>query len=125
MRTRISTPCATVSRWSRQICSSVRRFARHSSRRARMRCTTSHRLPTFLPRKVSLGVARIAEGRQEELVVGDLDARRDWGLANDYVRAMWLMLQQEEPGDYVSATGESHSVQELVALAFARVDRDW
>ena len=80
---------------------------------------------TFLPRKVSLGAARIAAGRQNELVLGDLSARRDWGYAGDYVRAMWLMLQQGEPADYVIASGESHSVQELVELAFAHVGLDW
>jgi GDPmannose 4,6-dehydratase len=80
---------------------------------------------TFLPRKVSLGVARIAHGLQDELVVGDLEARRDWGYAGDYVRAMWLMLQRDEPCDYVVASGESHSVQDLIELAFTRVGLDW
>jgi GDPmannose 4,6-dehydratase len=80
---------------------------------------------TFLPRKVSLGAARIAAGLQHELVLGDLAARRDWGFAGDYVRAMWLMLQQDEPADYVIASGESHSVQELVELAFAHAGLDW
>ena len=80
---------------------------------------------TFLPRKVAVGVARIASGEQSKLVLGDLSARRDWGYAGDYVRAMWLMLQQEEPADYVIATGESHSVEELVALAFECVGLDW
>ena len=79
----------------------------------------------FLPRKVSHGVASIALGLQSELVLGDLDARRDWGYAADYVRAMWLMMRQDEPGDYVVGSGESHSVRELVQAAFAHVDRDW
>jgi GDPmannose 4,6-dehydratase len=79
----------------------------------------------FLPRKVSRAVAAIARGREKELVLGDLAARRDWGYAGDYVRAMWLMLQADEPGDYVVATGEAHSVEELVAQAFAVVDLDW
>jgi GDPmannose 4,6-dehydratase len=80
---------------------------------------------TFLPRKVSLGAARIAAGLQHELVLGDLAARRDWGYAGDYVRAMWLILQQDEPADYVIASGDSHSVQELVELAFAHAGLDW
>jgi GDPmannose 4,6-dehydratase len=80
---------------------------------------------TFLPRKVSLGVARIAQGLQDELVVGDLAARRDWGYAGDYVTAMWLMLQQAAPVDYVIASGESHSVQELIERAFAHAGLDW
>ena len=83
------------------------------------------RPPSFLPRKVALGAAAIALGRQDELVLGDLDARRDWGYAGDYVRAMWLMLQHDEPADYVVATGESHSVRELVELAFSHVGLDW
>ena len=79
----------------------------------------------FLPRKVAHGAASISLGLQEELVLGDLDARRDWGYAGDYVRAMWLMLQQDEPDDYVVASGESHSVRELVQCAFAHVGLDW
>ena len=79
----------------------------------------------FLPRKVAHGAAAISLGLQDELVLGDLDARRDWGYAGDYVRAMWLMLQQDEPGDYVVASGESHSVRELVQCAFAHVGLDW
>ena len=79
----------------------------------------------FLPAKVAQGVKAIAAGRADELVLGDLDAKRDWGWAPDYVRAMWLMLQQDEPGDYVIATGEAHSVRELVELAFAHVGLDW
>jgi GDPmannose 4,6-dehydratase len=79
----------------------------------------------FLPRKVAHGAAAISLGQQEELVLGDLDARRDWGYAKDYVRAMWLMLQQEEPDDYVVASGQDHSVRDLVQCAFARVGLDW
>jgi GDPmannose 4,6-dehydratase len=79
----------------------------------------------YLPRKVAHGAAAISLGLQEELVLGDLDARRDWGYAADYVRAMWLMLQQEEPDDYVIASGESHSVRDLVACAFEHVGLDW
>jgi GDPmannose 4,6-dehydratase len=73
----------------------------------------------FVTRKVSDGVARIKLGLQNELVLGNLDAMRDWGFAGDYVRAMWAMLQQDRPDDYVVATGEKHSVRELVERAFA------
>jgi GDPmannose 4,6-dehydratase len=79
----------------------------------------------FLPAKVAQGARAIAAGRTDELILGDLDAKRDWGWAPDYVRAMWLMLQQDEPEDYVIATGEAHSVRELVELAFAHVGLDW
>jgi GDPmannose 4,6-dehydratase len=79
----------------------------------------------FLPRKVAHGAAAISLGLQDELVLGDLDARRDWGYAGDYVRAMWLMLQQDEAGDYVVASGEDHSVRELVECAFGHVGLDW
>jgi GDPmannose 4,6-dehydratase len=76
-------------------------------------------------RKVSDGVARIALGRASELRLGNLDARRDWGYAGDYVEAMWSMLQQPEPDDYVIATGEAHSVRDLVETAFAHVGLEW
>ena len=76
---------------------------------------------TFITRKVTRAATRIKEGLQEKLFVGNLDAKRDWGSAPDYVEAMWLMLQQEEPDDYVIATGETHSVRELIELAFAEV----
>jgi GDPmannose 4,6-dehydratase len=79
----------------------------------------------FLPRKVARGAAAISLGLQEELVLGDLDARRDWGYAKDYVRAMWLMLQQDSAGDYIVASGEDHSVRELVQCAFEHVGLDW
>ncbi len=79
----------------------------------------------FLPRKVAHGAASIALGLQGELWLGDLSARRDWGYAGDYVRAMWLMLQQDEPADYVIASGESNAVEQLVACAFERVELDW
>ncbi len=79
----------------------------------------------FLPRKVAHAAAAISLGLEQELVLGDLGARRDWGYAGDYVRAMWLMLQHQEPGDYVVATGVSHSVEELVECAFGCVGLDW
>jgi GDPmannose 4,6-dehydratase len=78
----------------------------------------------FVTRKVTHGVAAIKLGLQEKLALGNLDAERDWGYAKDYVEAMWLMLQQDEPDDYVIATGEAHSVRELVDVAFARVGLD-
>jgi GDPmannose 4,6-dehydratase len=78
----------------------------------------------FVTRKISHAVARIKLGLQEEIVLGDIDPRRDWGYAGDYVKAMWLMLQQDEPDDYVVATGETHSVREFLDVAFARVGID-
>ncbi|HVG51514.1 MAG TPA: GDP-mannose 4,6-dehydratase [Xanthobacteraceae bacterium] len=78
---------------------------------------------TFVTRKITRAVAAIANGSNEKLFLGNLDATRDWGHARDFVEGMWLMLQQPEPGDYVLATGESHSVREFVEAAFARVDR--
>ncbi|MGB9775892.1 MAG: GDP-mannose 4,6-dehydratase [Anaerolineae bacterium] len=79
----------------------------------------------FVTRKVSYGVAKIKLGLAKELRLGNLDARRDWGFAGDYVRAMWLMLQQSAPDDYVVGTGETHSVRELCEIAFAHVGLDW
>ena len=79
----------------------------------------------FLPRKVTDGAARIKLGLAAELRLGSLDARRDWGYAKDYVEAMWLMLQQPEPDDFVIATGTTHSVQDLVESAFAHLGLDW
>ncbi len=79
----------------------------------------------FVTRKVTDGVARIKLGLATELRMGNLDAQRDWGFAGDYVKAMWLMLQQDKPDDYVVATGETHTVKELVQLSFDRVGLDW
>jgi len=80
----------------------------------------------FVTRKISNAVARISLGLQKELRLGNLEARRDWGYAPDYVRAMWLMLQQEQPDDYVIATGETHAIREFVELAFKHVGiEDW
>jgi len=79
----------------------------------------------FVTRKVTDGVARVKLGLADSLALGNLDAQRDWGFSGDYVRAMWLMLQQNQPDDYVIATGESHSVRELVELAFDHVKLDW
>jgi GDPmannose 4,6-dehydratase len=79
----------------------------------------------FVTRKITNAAARIKLGRQESLMLGNLDAHRDWGHARDYVRAMWLMLQGDEPGDYVIATGESHSVKDVLDIAFGHLGLDW
>jgi GDPmannose 4,6-dehydratase len=79
----------------------------------------------FVTRKITMTVAAIKQGRAKELRLGNLDAKRDWGYAKDYVEAMWRMLQQETPGDYVIATGETHSVREFCQEAFAGVGLDW
>jgi GDPmannose 4,6-dehydratase len=79
----------------------------------------------FVTHKVTYGAARIKLGLADDLHLGNLKARRDWGFAGDYVQAMWLMLQQDEPDDYVVATGETHSVQELCEVAFGYLDLDW
>jgi GDPmannose 4,6-dehydratase len=79
----------------------------------------------FVTRKVTDGVARIKLGLAKELRLGNLDAKRDWGFAGDYVRAMWLMLQQDKPDDYVISTGETHTVEKLVRLAFEAVGLEW
>jgi GDPmannose 4,6-dehydratase len=80
---------------------------------------------TFVTRKITRGIASILAGREEKLFLGNLDARRDWGYAPEYVEAMWLILQQAKPEDFVIATGEMHSVREFLELAFGMVGRDW
>ena len=80
---------------------------------------------TFVTRKITRAIARILAQKQEYLYLGNLDSKRDWGYAKDYVRAMWLMLQQEQPDDYVVATGETHSIREFLDIAFDYVDLDW
>jgi GDPmannose 4,6-dehydratase len=79
----------------------------------------------FVTQKIARGVARIAKGLEKTLTLGNLESRRDWGRAQDYVQAMWLMLQHDRPDDYVVATGETHSVQDFVEAAFASVDLPW
>jgi GDPmannose 4,6-dehydratase len=79
----------------------------------------------FVTRKITSTVARIKAGLESELRLGNLDAKRDWGFAGDYVRAMWLMLQQDQPDDYVIATNKTHSVKEFVQLAFEHVELNW
>ncbi len=81
--------------------------------------------PEFVTRKISQSVAQIRMGQANELRLGNLDAKRDWGFAGDYVKAMWLMLQQSKPDDYVVGTGETHSVAEFVQIAFGHVGLDW
>ncbi|MDR4949790.1 GDP-mannose 4,6-dehydratase [Neobacillus cucumis] len=82
---------------------------------------------TFVTRKITTGIANIIKGKQEKLILGNLNAKRDWGFAGDYVEAMWLMLQQDQPDDYVIATGETHTVREFCELAFkyAGIDLIW
>ena len=80
---------------------------------------------TFVTRKITRAAARITAGLENKIFLGNLEAKRDWGYAKEYVEAMWLMLQQEQPDDYVIATGETHSVQELLEEAFSYAGLDW
>jgi len=102
-----------------------RRYGLHASAGILYNHESPRRPESFLPSKVAHAVARIVTGDASELQLGDLDAQRDWGYAVDYVEAMRLMLQQDEPGDYVVATGELHTVRELVEVAFSHVGLDW
>jgi GDPmannose 4,6-dehydratase len=102
-----------------------RRYGLHASCGILYNHESPRRPLDFLPRKVARGAAAISLGLEQGLVLGDLGARRDWGYAGDYVRAMWLMLQSDEPADYVVASGVSHSVQELVEAAFGHVGLEW
>jgi GDPmannose 4,6-dehydratase len=102
-----------------------RRYGLHASAGILYNHESPRRPLDFLPSKVANAAASISLGLSGELWLGDLDARRDWGFAGDYVRAMWLMLQQDAPADFVIATGELHSVRELVELAFEHVGLDW
>jgi GDPmannose 4,6-dehydratase len=101
------------------------RYGLHAGSAILFNHESPRRTPDFVPAKIARAVAAIAAGNEDELVLGDLQAKRDWGYAPDYVKAMWLMLRQDEPDDYVVATGELHTVQELVELAFAHVGLDW
>jgi GDPmannose 4,6-dehydratase len=80
---------------------------------------------TFVTRKITRALARIVAGTQKKLYLGNLDAKRDWGYAKDYVKAMWMMLQHDEPDDYVVATGETHSIREFLDIAFSYINLDW
>ena len=102
-----------------------RRYGLHASSGILFNHESPRRPLDFLPRKVAHGAARISLGLETKLRLGDLDARRDWGYAGDYVRAMSLILQREEPDDYVIATGVTHSVRDLVECAFEHVGLDW
>jgi GDPmannose 4,6-dehydratase len=102
-----------------------RRYGLHASSGILYNHESPRRPLDFVTRKVTHAAAAISLGLQSEVALGDLDARRDWGYAPDYVRAMWLMLQQDEPDDFVIASGTSHSVRDLVGCAFDRVGLDW
>jgi GDPmannose 4,6-dehydratase len=102
-----------------------RRYGLHASSGILYNHESPRRPLDFVTRKVTHAAAAISLGLESDVTLGDLDARRDWGYAADYVRAMWAMLQQPEPDDYVIATGASHSVRELVECAFSRVGLDW
>jgi GDPmannose 4,6-dehydratase len=99
-------------------------YGMHASSGILFNHESPRRGPEFVTRKVTRAVARIALGLQERLELGNLDARRDWGFAGDYVEAMWLMLQQETADDYVISTGETHSIRELLSIAFAHAGID-
>jgi GDPmannose 4,6-dehydratase len=102
-----------------------RRYGLHASCGILYNHESPRRPADFLPSKVAHAAAAISLGRERELLVGDLSAQRDWGYARDYVEAMWRMLQQDEPGDYVVATGELHTVEDIVDVAFRHVGLDW
>lgn len=99
-------------------------YGMHASSGILFNHESPRRGPEFVTRKVSQAVARIKLGLQDEIVLGNLDAKRDWGFAGDYVEAMWLMLQQPEADDYVISTGETHSIEELLAAAFTAAGLD-
>ena len=100
-------------------------YGMHASNGILFNHESPRRGETFVTRKISRAAAAIKLGRQKELFLGNMDAKRDWGYAPEYVEAMWLMLQQENPDDYVVATNETHTVQEFVEHAFAHLDLDW
>jgi GDPmannose 4,6-dehydratase len=102
-----------------------RHYGLHASSAILFNHESVRRPKHFLSRKVSRGAAAISLGLEQELWLGDLSAQRDWGFAGDYVRAMWLMLQADEPDAYVVATGEAHTVEDFVAAAFEHVGLDW
>lgn len=100
-------------------------YGMHASNGILFNHESPRRGATFVTRKITRAVAHIKAGLQEKLFLGNLDAKRDWGYAKEFVEAMWLMLQQEKPDDYVVATGETHSVREFLDIAFGHVDLDW
>ena len=99
-------------------------YGMHASSGILFNHESPRRGPEFVTRKISQAVARIKLGLQDDLTLGNLDARRDWGFAGDYVDAMWRMLQQDEADDYVIATGETHSIRDFLDIAFAHVGID-
>ncbi len=100
-------------------------YGMHASNGILFNHESPRRGETFVTRKITRAAARIQLGRQDKLFLGNLDAKRDWGFAGDYVEAMWLMLQAEKPDDYVIATGETHSIRDLLDIAFGRLGIDW
>jgi GDPmannose 4,6-dehydratase len=100
-------------------------YGMHASNGILFNHESPRRGETFVTRKITRAVAHIKLGLQDKLFMGNLDARRDWGYAKEYVEAMWLMLQQPEPDDYVIATNETHTIRECLEVAFGRVGLDW
>ena len=100
-------------------------YGMHASNGILFNHESERRGETFVTRKITKAAARIATGQQSELLLGNLDAKRDWGHAKDYVEAMWLMLQQRDPDDYIIATGETHTIRELLDVAFSYLHLDW
>jgi GDPmannose 4,6-dehydratase len=100
-------------------------YGMHASNGILFNHESPRRGATFVTRKITRAVAQIKAGLQKKLFLGNLDAKRDWGYAKEFVEAMWLMLQQDKPDDYVVATGETHSVREFLDVAFGHVDLDW
>jgi GDPmannose 4,6-dehydratase len=100
-------------------------YGMHASNGILFNHESPRRGENFVTRKITMGVAAIKDGREKELRLGNLDAKRDWGFAKDYVEAMWRMLQQDRPDDYVVATGETHSVREFLEEAFSHVGLHW
>jgi GDPmannose 4,6-dehydratase len=100
-------------------------YGMHASNGILFNHESPRRGENFVTRKITMGLAAIKKGTSQELRLGNLDAKRDWGYARDYVEAMWLMLQQEKPDDYVIATGETHSVREFLEEAFAYAGLEW
>lgn len=116
--------CAKV--FAHNICVNYREaYGMHISNGILFNHESPRRAETFVTRKITKGAARISLGMQNELLLGNLEAKRDWGHAKDYVEAMWLMLQQPKPDDYVIATGETHTIRELLDVAFNHVGIDW
>ena len=120
------TPYGVAKAYAHFMCASYRKlYGLHASAGILYNHESPRRPVEFLPSKVAHAAAAISLGLEGEVWLGNLDARRDWGYAGDYVRAMWLMLRQDEPGDYVIATGTTHSVRDLVECAFGRAGLEW